>query len=86
MRARAEVVGRALRRLWHGAVRLRAELLTSAAFICGWALLTWGIAELLVWQVWPLSGGLFFLGLGGWRLLATLVWRGLYALSRGGER
>lgn len=73
-------------RLWHGAVRLRAELLASAAFVIGWVFLTWGVAALTVWQVWPISAGLFFLGLGGWRLLATLVWRGLYALSRGGER
>lgn len=70
-------------------VRLRAELLTSASFVAGWALLTWGIAELLVWQVWPLSAGLFFLSLGGWKLLWTLATEGLYALSRtsrGGER
>ncbi|HEX6940900.1 MAG TPA: hypothetical protein VF158_15895 [Longimicrobiales bacterium] len=88
VRAARRTVAAAARRAWHGAVRLRAELLTSAAFVAGWAFLTWGVAELLVWQVWPLSAGLFFLGLGGWRLLATLVWRGLYDLTRGpgGER
>jgi hypothetical protein len=57
------------------------ELLVTLALVAGWLLLTWGIAALLVWQVWPISVGLFLLGCCGWRFLARLFGRGLYALT-----
>ena len=59
----------------------RAELATAAAFLGGWALVTWAVASLTVWQVWPLSGGVFLLSLGGWRLLWRMACDGLYALT-----
>lgn len=63
-------------------LRFRAELLTAAAVLAGWGLVTWGAAALTSWQAWPLSGGLLLLSLAGWRLLFTIARDGLYALTR----
>lgn len=62
---------------------VRAELLTSAALLAGWALLTWGVALLTSPKVWPLSAGLLLLSLCGWRFLGAIAWAGLYTLTRG---
>jgi hypothetical protein len=55
-----------------------AELLTAAAFLAGWLLVTWGVASLTVWQVWPVSLGLLLISAGGWKVLAQLVAHGLH--------
>lgn len=64
------------------ASKARAELLTTAAIVGGWACLTWGIASLLVPQVWLISAGLALLSAAGWRFLAEIVWAGIYVLMR----
>lgn len=64
------------------AVTARAEILLTIALLGGWALVTWGIALLTTWKVWPISGGLLLLSCGGWRLLWTIVSDGLYMLTR----
>ena len=48
----------------------------------GWSLLTLGIAELAVSEVWPISGGLLLLSLCGWGFLRDVAKEGLYTLSR----
>lgn len=60
----------------------RAELLTSAAFVGGWLLITWGLAALLTPIIWRLSLGLLLISLGGIRLLSVFAWEGLYTLTR----
>lgn len=66
-----------------GAVnRVRAEILTTAAMLGGWALVTWGIALLTTWKAWPISAGLLLLSCGGWKLLWVIVSDGLYTLTR----
>ena len=64
---------------------MRDELLTAAAALLGWALLTWAGAQLWSPLAWAISGGLLLLSLAGWRLLAVVVWEGLYALTRDDE-
>lgn len=59
----------------------RREILVSLAVLGGWTLLTWGVASLLVWQVWPISFGVLLLALAGFRFLGTIATRGLYVLS-----
>lgn len=59
-----------------------AEILHALAIGGGWALVTWGVAALLVPEVWPISGGLFLLSLAGWGHLRTLFTRGVYTLTR----
>lgn len=66
--------------------RYRAEILVSLAVTAAWSFLTWGIASLLVWEVWPLSAGLFLLSLAGWRFVWTIARDGLYALTREDRR
>lgn len=58
-----------------------AEALTALAALCGWGLLTWGLAGWsgVVW-IWPLSGGLLLLGLAGYRLVWQVLMDGLYLL------
>ncbi len=60
------------------------ELLQALVIVAGWALLTWGMARLLVPEVWLISAGLFLLSIAGWSFLATLFRRGLYSLMRKG--
>lgn len=67
-------------------VRTLPETLFVAALLAGWTLLTWGLAAIATWKVWPLSGGLFFLSCCGWKVLATLARDGLYALSKDSRR
>lgn len=63
-----------------------APALHALSILCGWALLTHGIASLTAPEAWPLSGGLFLLSLAGWGHLRVLFTAGLYALSKAGER
>lgn len=58
----------------------------AASYLVGWVLLTWGVARLLVPEVWPISGGLFFLSLGGLGLLKDVATEGLYVLSKTSRR
>lgn len=63
--------------------RYLAELLLSLALLAGWTLITLAIARL--WRpdvVWPLSYGLLFLSVSGWRLAARIAGDGLYALAK----
>jgi hypothetical protein len=62
--------------------RARAELLTAAALLAGWALITLGLAQLTTSKVWPLSAGILLLSLCGWRFLGVLFRDGLYRLTR----
>jgi hypothetical protein len=64
------------------------QLLLGVTYVCGWGLLTWGVAQLTVPEVWAISGGLFLLSLGGLGLLKDIALEGLYVLSRvkGGSR
>ncbi len=55
------------------------------ALVSGWALLTWGLDELLGPVVWKVSGGVFLLSLCGWRLLLRIFGDGLYHLMQGGK-
>jgi hypothetical protein len=73
------VVGKAI-------VEALPEILTAMAFLGGWLLLTYGVARLLSDIVWPLSGGLLLLSLGGWKLLWKLSTDGLYVLTRSAKR
>lgn len=63
--------------------RLRDEIISGLVLFAGWALLTWGVASLLVWQVWPISGGLLLISVFGWKMLYIVAREGLYALTRG---
>lgn len=60
----------------------RAVALHTASIVGGWALLTAGVAELLVPEVWLVSGGLFLLSLAGWSHLRVVFSHGLYSLTR----
>lgn len=62
--------------------RYRAELLTAAALLAGWLLITWWAAMLTSWRAWPLSLGLLLVSCAGWRLLFFTARDGLYALTR----
>lgn len=59
-----------------------SEFATASAFVCGWILVTSGVAALTTKHLWPISIGLLLISLGGWRLLRTLVTEGLYSLTR----
>ena len=59
-----------------------AEIAHGFAIVLGWALLTAGLARLLVPEVWLLSGGVFLLSVAGWGHLRVLATAGLYALTR----
>lgn len=65
-----------------------AEVAHGLCIVGGWALVTWGVAELTVWQAWPLSAGLLLLSFAGWAHLKVLFANGFYALTRksGGGR
>lgn len=72
-----------IRRPWNALLRHRADLLTAAAFLAGWLLITAGIAELPSRRsVWLLSSGALSICLGGPRLLWSVLTTGLYALTR----
>lgn len=78
---------RARARFWARAtseyIRLtRAELLTTAALLAGWACLTRAAARLVGPVAWDVSVGLFLLSLVGWRFLWTIASHGLYTLTR----
>lgn len=82
-------MARRVERAWKAVLRTlatvwgaRAEIAVSLAILSGWALVTWAVASLLVWQVWPLSGGLFLLSLAGVKLLRRIAADGLYDLTR----
>ena len=63
-------------------LRLWPEALQAVGILSGWALVTFGVASLLVWQVWPISLGLLVLSVVGWGHLKRLFGKGLYELSR----
>ena len=69
-----------------GIVRVIPDALQVVAIVGGWGLMTWGVAELLVWEVWPISGGLFLLSVSGWGFLRKFFSTGLFALSRKPKR
>lgn len=62
------------------------EALQVLAILSGWGLVTFGVASLLVWQVWPISLGLFLLSIVGWGHMRMLFGKGLYKLSRSGSK
>ena len=66
--------------------RVWPEALQAAGILIGWALLTWGIAALLVWQVWPISGGLLLLSGAGWRPMTNIFVEGIYELKVGRDK
>lgn len=78
---RSSSVGRA-RALALAVVGAWRPILHACAIVGGWALLTAGVASLLVPEVWLISGGLFLLSLVGWGHLRVLFAAGIYALSR----
>lgn len=61
------------------------EILLVTTYATGWTLLTWGLARLLVVEVWLISGGLFFLSLGGLGFLKDVATDGLYFLGKIGR-
>ena len=63
-------------------LRLWPEALQVLGILSGWALLTYGLASLLVWQVWPISLGLLVFSMVGWGYLKKLFGKGLYELSQ----
>lgn len=63
-------------------LRLWPEGLLVLGIISGWGLVTFGVASLLVWEVWPISLGLLVLSIVGWGHLKRLFGKGLYELSR----
>ncbi len=63
-------------------LRLWPEALQVVGILSGWALVTFGMASLLVWQVWPISLGLLVLSTVGWGHMRVLFGKGLYKLSR----
>ena len=63
-------------------LRLWPEGLQGIGILAGWALVTFGLASITVWQVWPISLGILFLSLVGWGHLRVLFGQGLYSLSR----
>ena len=68
-----------------GAVRvlqLWPEALQVLGILSGWGVVTFGLASLLVWEVWPISLGLLVLSMVGWGHLKRLFGKGLYELSR----
>jgi hypothetical protein len=71
-----------LQRLIRSAVRNRAELATAAAFLLGWAVVTWAIVLFTRPVVWLVSLGVLLISLGGWELLYLVVRKGLYTLTR----
>lgn len=74
----ARVVGLIRPVRWRLAVqagrRFLAEWYSFAAFLAGWALVTWFVVALTSPVVWRLSGGLLLLSVPGWRhVLAVLI-------------
>lgn len=63
-------------------LRLWPEALQVLGIISGWGLVTYGLASLLVWQVWPISLGFLVFSIVGWGHLKRLFGKGLYELSR----
>lgn len=59
-----------------------AKALHMTAILGGWAALTYGVASLMVPEVWPISLGLLLLSAAGWSHLRVLAGAGIYALWR----
>ena len=72
------IVSRIVARTW----AVRAQLLHVLAIVGGWALVTAGVAALLVPEVWLISGGLFLLSLAGWGHLWRVFSLGLFKLAK----
>ena len=58
------------------------EGLQATGIISGWMLITFGIASLLTWEVWPISIGILVLSFVGWGHLRVVFGQGFYTLSR----
>lgn len=74
-----------MRALWDRLKKMLSfwpETLHATGLLLGWALITWGVARLIVWEVWLLSGGLLLLSLSGWKHMRIVFGAGLYTLSR----
>ncbi len=67
-------------------LRLWPEALQVLGILSGWGLVTFGVASLLVWQVWPISLGFLVLSMVGWGHMRMLFGKGLYKLSRSGPK
>jgi protein-S-isoprenylcysteine O-methyltransferase Ste14 len=70
---------------WAAVAKARAEILTVASFLIGWALLTKGVAALTAPVAWTFSTGLLLLSLCGWKFLWAVMSAGLYTLTREGD-
>jgi len=57
------------------------EILLCLAWLIGWGLTTCTFADLYGDWIWKLSGGLFLLGLVGYRFIFKILLDGLYVLS-----
>jgi hypothetical protein len=56
------------------------EFLQVVGILSGWGLITFGVASLLWWQLWPISAGLLILSFVGWGHLKNVFGLGLYKL------
>jgi hypothetical protein len=80
------LIGRASVRATQAVAGRWREILLVASYAGGWALITWGVARLLVPEVWMISGGVFLLSLGGLGLLKDVALEGFYVLSVSRDR
>jgi hypothetical protein len=80
--AAARITGRVASRAWSA----RAEVLTAAALLLGWCLVTSAVAALTSPLAWRFSLGLLALSLAGWRLFLRLVLEGFYVLTLDEQR
>jgi hypothetical protein len=65
----------------------RVDAIAALTILAGWAVLWWGIGDVLArWLpargIWAIGLGLFLLSCMGWKMLHTLAKVGLYALSK----
>lgn len=62
---------------------VQAEILDALAIVVGWCALTYGLASVFeMWELYPISLGLFLLSIVGWGHLRKIFTVGLYTLSR----
>lgn len=61
--------------------KIKKEIITYTATVIGWALLTWGLADLFGIWVYKVSGGLFSIGFSiGYKPLIIHLYYGFYGL------
>jgi hypothetical protein len=63
----------------------RAEVLAAVAGIAGWVLITWTLAAIFGWKVWPASMGVLLLAGPGIRTIGRLLWTGALGESLADE-